>query len=117
MAAFNPQVGDIGFEIIADFETCDCNGVVQPFDISAVGAVITICLRKPDQTTLKEFPGSFSSCGTGDGTDGSASYITGAAGDLDIAGVWLVSGKVVFLDGRVFRGNSKTMTVEDPVCS
>jgi len=117
MAVFNPQVGDIGVEVVADFETCDCNGVIGPLDLSPVGAVITICLRKPDQSTLKEFPGVFSTCGTGDGKDGSASYVTAAAGDLDVAGQWSVSGKVVFLDGRVFRGNSKIMTVETPVCS
>lgn len=117
MAAFNPQVGDIGLEIVVDFETCDCNGVIGPLDLSLVGAIFTICLRKPDQSTLKEFPGGFSTCGTGDGTDGSVSYITVAASDLDVAGTWQISGKVVFLDGRVFRGNSKTLVVEQPVCS
>jgi len=117
MAAFNPQVGDIGLEIVVDFETCDCDGKVIPLDISDVGAVITICLRLPDQTTHKEFAAGFSTCGLGDGTDGSASYVTAAAADLNVAGIWQVSGKVAFLDGRIFRGNSKPMTVETPVCS
>jgi hypothetical protein len=116
MATFNPQVGDIGLEIIVDFETIDCDGKIIPFDISDPGTIIHICLRKPDKTTNVEFIASFSSCGIGDGTDGSASYVTISAGDLDVAGQWLVSGKVTFLDGRVFRGNSKPMTVETPMC-
>jgi hypothetical protein len=117
MAAFNPQVGDIGLEIIVDFETCDCEGNVIPLPLDPVGTVITICLRKPDQSTTVEFSAGFSSCGLGDGTDGSASFVTSAATDLDVAGVWQVSGKVTYLDGRIFRGNSKNMTVETPVCS
>lgn len=117
MASFNPQVGDIGLEIVVDFETCDCAGKVIPFDISDAGAIITICLRKPDQSTTKEFVATFSTCGLGDGTDGSASYTTVLATDLDVAGSWLVSGKVAFLDGRIFRGNSKNLVVEQPVCS
>ena len=117
MASFNPQIGDIGLEIVVDFQTCDCEGAVIPFDISDAGAVITICLRKPDQSTTKEFTAVFSTCGLGDGTDGSASYTTQLSTDLDVAGIWQVSGKVVFTDGRIFRGNSKNLTVEQPVCS
>lgn len=116
MATFNPQVGDVGFEIVADFETCDCNGKVIPLDISTA-SLIEICLRKPDQMTVNQYPGSFSTCGSGDGVDGSASYVTANATVLDVAGVWNVSGKVIFPDGRSFKGNSKKMTVEQPVCS
>ena len=115
MAAFNPQIGDIGNEITVDFETCDCDGKVIPLDLSPVGAVIEICLRKPDQVTATHYVAGVSSCGTLE--DGVAAFVTANAGVLDVAGKWLISGKVIFLDGRVFRGNSKPMTVESPVCS
>ena len=111
--AFNPQVGDVGHEIIVDFETCDCDGNIIPLDLSPAGTVITICLRKPDQTTVKTFNGSVSTCDTLE--NGSASFIT-VEPDLDVAGIWCVSGKAVFTDGRIFRGNAKNLTVEQPVC-
>jgi len=116
VASFNPQVGDIGLEIIVDFQTTDCNGRVIPLDISTASD-LEICLRKPDHVTVTHYPAGFSSCGTLDGTDGSASYTTLGVNDLDVAGVWQVSGKVTFPDGRVFRGNSKNMRVDQPVCS
>lgn len=114
MASFNPQVGDIGHELVADFRTCDCDGKEIPLDLSPLGTIITICLKAPDQTTIKEFPGVQSSCDTL--INGSAAYVTQNASDLDQAGVWCISGKVVFLDGRVFRANAVTFTVEQPIC-
>ena len=111
--AFNPQVGDVGHEIVVDFETCDCDGNIIPLDLSPAGTVITICLRKPDQTTVKTFIGGVSTCDTL--ANGVTSFITVAA-DLDVAGTWCVSGKVVFTDGRIFRGNASNLVVEQPVC-
>jgi len=116
VASFNPQVGDIGLEIVVDLQTCDCNGNVIPFDVS--GALsMEICLRKPDQLTTTHYTAAFSTCGTGDGTDGSISYKTISASDLDVAGKWCVSAKITFPDGRVFRGGTQCITVEQPVCS
>ena len=112
--AFNPQVGDIGHEIVVDFETCDCDGKIIPLDLSPPSTVITICLRKPDKTTVKTFPGTVSTCGTL--ALGVAAYVTVSAADLDADGTWLISGKVAFADGRVFRGNSKNLVVENPIC-
>ncbi len=115
MASFNPKVGDIGVEIVVNFPTCDCDGKIIPLDVSTA-TTIEICLRKPDQLTIVTFTAVFSTCGVGDGTDGSISYTTVSATDLDVAGTWAVSGKVIFPDSRVFRGDAKTMIVEISVC-
>ena len=114
--AFDPAVGDIGFEIIAHFRTCDCNGVI--IDLPLLGTdTIVICLRKPDQTTILEKVGTITvpPCGVGDGTDGKASYIT-VGGDLDVAGTWCVSGKITRIGGEVFRADDVNLLVRTPIC-
>ena len=113
MADFNPHVGDIGVELTVDFKTKDCADAIVAVDLSPAGTVITICLRTPGGT-VKTFTGVASTCDTF--ANGTAAYITLSGTDLDVAGVWQISGKAVFLDGRVFRASSKNFTVDTPLC-
>lgn len=115
MSEFNPQVGDIGFELIAHFKTKDCSGAIIDFDISAK-TTLELCLRKPDSTVVTK-TAIFTPvpCGIGDGTDGKASYIT-ILGDLDQAGVWHFSGHIVLSDGKEFRSSQVSFKVETPIC-
>jgi hypothetical protein len=111
----NPQIGDIGLELIITITTCDCDGNTIPLDISTE-TLKKICLKKPD-TTVVEFDAEFTlpTCGAGDGSDGKLSYIT-QAGDLDAAGVWCIAGRVTLASGQDFRTSFQTFKVEDPIC-
>ena len=117
MAEFASHVGDIGTEFIVLFQTLDCNGLVTALDLSTASA-ITLCFRKPDQTTLVEHAAVVTPvpCGVGDGSDGKASYVT-LSGDLDVPGVWTIAGKAVFPGGETYRSNEATFTVRTPICS
>jgi len=116
MASFDSHIGDIGLEIVVHFQTCDCDGNVIDLVLSGTDT-ITICLRKPDQSTILSKIAVITDppCGLGDGSDGKASYIT-VGGDLDVAGTWTISGKVVTVSGDTFRATEATFTVRTPVC-
>ena len=116
MASFDSHVGDIGTEFIACFQTLDCNSDIVALDISTQTSII-LCFKKPDESIVEQTAAfTAAPCGTGDGTDGKASYIT-VGGDLDVAGTWRLAGKVILAGGITFRSKEEPFTVRTPVCS
>lgn len=111
----NPQVGDIGVELIVSISTCDCEGNTIPLDISTE-TLKKICLKKPDVSVV-EFDAEFTlpPCGAGDGSDGKISYIT-QAGDLDAAGTWCIAGRVTLAGGQDLRTSFQNFKVDTPIC-
>ncbi len=88
MAANEIRVGDIGTKFQVTIK--DGASVV---DISSAISTKQIILKKPDGTKLTN-TATFSS----DGEDGVMHYTT-VDGDLDVAGVWKLQGKVVITAG------------------
>jgi len=88
MAANEIRVGDIGTKFQVTIK--DGASVV---DISSATSTKQIILKKPDGTKLTN-SATFSS----DGTNG-VMYYTTVDGDLDVAGIWKLQGKVVITAG------------------
>jgi hypothetical protein len=109
-------VGDIGANIILCFKAKDCNGVIQDFDISAA-TDITICITRPDGTTVEATGLAFAGapCGNGTGTDGKATYPT-IVTDFNQPGTYNVSGKYTSAS-QTLRSKDSEILVKVPTCS
>jgi hypothetical protein len=109
-------VGDIGTEIILEFQAPNCSGVNAAYSLAGA-TTITICVQRPDGTSF-ERAASFTGapCGAGDGTDGKASLLT-ISGDFNQIGTYRVAGKVEFASGDTFYSSESTFKVKDPLCT
>lgn len=109
-------VGDVGTEIIVEFQAPGCSGTLAAFDVSTA-TEIKICLRRPDLTIVERVV-TFTAapCGVGDGTDGKASFIT-ILSDFDQKGTYEVAGKVTLATGEIFYSSESKFTVDTPICT
>lgn len=91
---------DVGTKLLV--AVTDCGTVV---DISTASTV-AIYIKKPDGTILSR-SGTLDT----DGTDGKMYYTT-QAGDIDVAGLYKIQGKVTFPSGASYHTSTATFRVE-----
>jgi hypothetical protein len=98
--ACNIHAEDVGTKLLST--VTDCGTVV---DISTATS-LSIFIRKPDSTVLSRTGVLYT-----DGTDGKMYYAT-VAGDLDVAGLYKIQGKVGLPSGAIHSTSLSTFRVE-----